>query len=271
MKSRSMPIGLLNGKPFLWSGNIVVDGGPATGKTRCIAINRLLAAGQAEESVVCFEPHGELAACTENYFRKKGYEIRTEDINSWEGQDRFERGKWYRLAESKWACFIQTNHDDTMSGVFNVMLDHILDYLDIFDLPTCPVPVHFVFDDFTTCGKIDTIEDCLTMDRRLANGLEWNSLGVDFTVVYRGIEALADIYGAAAVEKILLRSNALIFTGAGCAKHAMLKDAQYFQNMCFQRNLKLSASSDELVLLPDGQELVLTKYDFSKNPESKNL
>lgn len=273
--SKGMSIGWLTGKPIEWAGNIVACGGPATGKTRCIAVNRLLAAGQAGESVICFDPKGELTALTEQYFRKKGYEVRTDDPNTWKEKGHRSFCTWYAPVISKWAFFISTKDAGTMSGMFNITLDSILDYLNAKGFETCPVPVHFIFDEFTNCGQIEAIEKCLTVDNRLACDCDWNSLGVDFLLIFQSTKALTYLYGAAKVEKIMFRANALIFMGG---KHTFF-DALYFQRLCVQQcfaatensEALLSTANDELVLLPDSRELILTKYDFQQNPESENL
>lgn len=267
--SKGTPIGLQGNGPFYWSGNVVACGGVATGKTRCITMNRLLSAGQAGESVVCFDPSGDLTALTAHYFRGKGYEIRSEDPSTWEKDGRWAFHEPYEPATEKWACFISTKDEGTMSGILNEALDHISGYLRANGLKTCPVPVHFVFDEFTCCEKIGEIEDRLSgAANQIPGAVDWNRLGIDFTLIFQSIEALIHLYGPKRSEKIMSRANALIFMGG---THISPND-RYIQCLCHHTYDPARLKSDEeLVLLPNSQAHVFTKYDYLENPESKKL
>lgn len=174
----------------------------------------------------------------------------------------------YEPATRKWAEFISTKDKGTMSGTFNIALDSILRYLNANGLETCPVPVHFVFDEFTCCEKIGEIEERLSEADQSSDFVGWNRLGIDFTVIFLSIEALTRLYSAKRSKKIMSRSNALVFMGGG----HLTATARYFGCLCDRAyDPTLLRQSEELVLLPDSHAQVLTKYDYLKNPASRKL
>lgn len=240
-----------DGTPYYWPdsgyGNLAVIGRTGSGKTHNIIANKLLAALQANESVLCFDPKQELQKQFSKAFEKNGFDVRTDDEDTWSTDDKLPFFRPEEIAERKMALFY-SEADLDEAWPFAGFVDGIINSTINNDVDNCIVPVHFIFDEFAQMHQIGGAAEAMGLI------VKCEISNVDFTLTIQSEGQLKAACGARLARKILYDySDAQIFLGQG--KHGE----------------QLPGNKQELLWMPDFDDILLNLYDYSENPASECL
>lgn len=250
-----------DGTPYSWPesgyGNLAVIGGPGSGKTRTIIANKLLAALQAGESVLCFDPKQEMEKLFANAFLDNGYEVRTTADGIWFQDKRFswyqdERCSWLeKNAEKKRAFFFGDESKSKTNALLTSLFGSVCSQFYFQNTNGVPIHcLHFIFDELQTYEF--TVANDLATRMNFVREKEINN--VDFTISIQSKEQLKTTCGAKLCRKILYDlCDAQIFLGQG--KHGE----------------QLPGNKQALLWMPDSDDILLNLYDYLENPVGARL
>lgn len=242
-----------DGTPYYWPdsgyGNLVVIGKSGSGKTNKIIANKLLAAMQAGESVLCFDPKQELQNLFADAFEKSGFDVRTDGNNTLLKSEKLYWPEIEEIGKRKIALF--TSEDSTnIVGPLMRSVDSVFIYT-VFYPKDGENPIHFVLDEFSYFLGNSGLND-LVMEMELFK--RWEVANIDFTISIQSKEQLKTTCGAKLCRKILYDlCDAQIFLGQGKHGEPLLNNKQ------------------ELLWMPGSDDILLDMYDYRENPASASL
>lgn len=248
--------------------NFAVIGGPGTGKTRCFVLNQLFQCVRRGESMLVIDLNGEFSCKMMRFLGKQGY---TTVSLSGETLQYAGPAQTYSLAEMlashKAVCFVriwdafEQPYDSATRYIAEYIANlyrAVIDYAVRTEQQACPVPVHFILDEFSNLGMIPDFANLLVVTR---------SRRIHTSIVFQSVKELEMIYPKNWTD-ILSYCDIQIIMGSsrfsGLYAFPDVETAMYFRKKIPK---DLFMQQGECLVLPRGlAPFTAQKFDCTKHP-----